>query len=241
MKRPSARTALRFALGTYVVLLHAALLVLVLKTNFLLLAGKTLGLAPPEEWNPDLFSRVMEQAEEDHTVQPGQVVLVGDSAITRLETRLLDVGAVNFGIGGDTTRTLYGRLSVIRSARRSRAVVLEVGVNDLKYRSTDQIARDYDALLDRLSFSSSILAVSVLPVDEGGSAARERSYLRNDAIAEVNQGIKRVCGAHKQCRFLDAWPAMLNKAVYSGDGWHLSAEGSEALAGVIRSALPAPE
>lgn len=239
--RPVARTGRWLAFAGYLVLLHAALLVAVFHSNFLLLAGKTLGLTPPEEWNQSLVARILEQAEADGAVLPGGVVLVGDSIAAQLDARQTADDAVNFGIGGDTTRTLYARLPVLRSIQRSRAVVVEVGVNDLKYRPIEQIARDYDAVLDRLSASPSIVAVSVLPVDANGPAARQRSYLRNERIAALNRELKRVCAAHARCRFLDAWPALANSAVYSDDGWHLSAEGNRVLAQVIRKALPAPE
>jgi lysophospholipase L1-like esterase len=237
--RSAARRYLRLVFGTYIVLLHAALLVLVFKTNFLWLADKTLGLVPSDEWNPGLVSRILEQAEEDVTVPPGRVVLVGDSMVAALDARLVADDAVNFGIGGDTTRTLYARLPVIRSIQQSRAVVVEVGVNDLKYRPTEQIARDYDAMLNRVAASPVIFALSVLPVDENGPAARQRPYLRNERIAALNSAIKRVCEARVRCRFIDVGSAMAASGVYGGDGWHHSAEGNRVLAQIIWNALHA--
>jgi len=232
----------RALLVGYIVLLHVVLLVLLFKTDFLLLAGKTLGLTPPEEWTPDLVALILEQAEQDLKAPPGQVALVGDSHVSRLDVALMGAGAINFGIGGDTTHTLLARLPVLRSLPHSRAVVLEIGVNDLKYRPVEQIARDYDALFERLPQSPlPIFAVSVLPVDENGPAAHHRPYLRNAMIGALNREIRRVCAAHAQCRYLDAGPAMANPAVYSADGWHLSPAGNRALAGVIRGALPPVE
>ena len=239
--QPAARAGLRLALGIYFILLHVTLLIIVFKTNFLFLAGKTLGLVPSEEWNRSLVSRILAQAEQDQNIPPGQVILFGDSIIARLDTRLISSDAVNFGIGGDTTHTLYARLPVIRSLRRSRAVVIEVGVNDLKYRSIDQIIHDYGAVLNRLASSSVIIVMSVLPVDENGRAAWQRPYLRNERIEKFNKALKQLCEMHVRCRFLDAWPAMANGAIYSDDGWHLSREGSRSLARVIRNALPGPK
>lgn len=240
-EQSTARAALRFAAGAYLVFLHAALLVLVFKTNFLLLAGETLGVIPPQEWNQDFVARVLEQAETDMTVPPGQVVLVGDSIMAQMDARLLGSDAVNFGIPGDTTHTLFARLPVIRSLQAARAVVLEVGVNDLKFRPVDRIARDYEAVLARLPVSPPVLAVSVLPVDEHGPAARQRPYLRNERIAALNSEVRRACAARARCRFVDAWPAMADSPVHAADGWHLSAEGNRVLADLIRAALPAPE
>lgn len=227
----------RLALFTYLVILHAVLLVLVFKTDFLLLAGKTLGFIPPEEFNGELEAIILKQAEQDLAVPAGQVVLVGDSHIARLDGKL-GAGVVNFGIGGDTTRTLSARLPTIRSIQHSRAVVVEVGVNDLKYRAVDQIIMDYAALFGRLPQSAPVLVLSVPPVDPNGSAARHRPYLRNDRIAALNIGIRRVCAAHPQCRFLDAGPALAGQPAWSADGWHLSDAGNQVLADLIRGALP---
>jgi lysophospholipase L1-like esterase len=233
------RLGLRLALTAYIVLLHLVLLVLVFKTDFLLLAGKTLGLIPPEEWNQELVSRILEQAEADRSVPPGSVILIGDSMIARLDAREVAADAVNFGIGGDTTRTLYARLPTIRSLDMSRAAIIEVGANDLKYRPLDRIAEDYGRVLAMLPSAIPILAVSVLPVDEAGSAPRRRSYLRNDRIAELNLKLKHSCEARARCQFLDASPSMTEAGIYGGDGWHLSSAGSLVLAHLMRNALTA--
>ncbi len=233
--------SIRLLVIGYVALLHGVLLVLVLKTNFLLLAGKTLGLVPPEEWTLDFASRILKQANDDRTVPAGKVILIGDSIMAQLDGRLICSDVVNFGLGGDTTRTLRDRMPVIRSIQQSRAVVLEVGVNDLKYRTVDQIARDYDGVLHELSTVPSIFALSVLPVDESGPAARHRPYLRNERIAAMNTELERVCSSHFQCHFLNVWPVMRESAVYAADGWHLSAEGNRRLAGIIRSVLSTSE
>ena len=239
MRPAVARGGFWLACSAYIVLLHAVLLVLVVKTNFLLLAGKTLGFLPPEEWNTELATRLLEQAGEDKTVPPGQVVLLGDSIIAQLDARQITQDTVNFGIGGDTTRTLHVRLPVLRSVPRGRAAVIGVGVNDLKYRPVEQIARDYQTMLDQLPPMLPVLAVSVLPVDENGPAARQRPYLRNAHARALNAEIKRLCAARAGCGFLDAWPVLAQDAVHAGDGWHLSAKGNLLLARAIRDALPA--
>jgi lysophospholipase L1-like esterase len=227
-------------LWTYVGLLHVLVLVLVVKTNFWFLAGKTLGLTPPAEWTEPYYEQVLRQAKLDMRVPPGRVILVGDSIVAQLNAASIGPDAVNFGIGGDTTHTLLGRLPVLRSIQHGRAVVLEIGVNDLKYRPVEQIARDYRAVLDALAPAPLIIAVSVLPVDASGTAAHERPYLRNDRIAALNVAIKMDCLAHSGCQYLDAWPAMAQGGVYGRDGWHLSADGDQALGDLIRRALPAP-
>jgi lysophospholipase L1-like esterase len=234
-----ANIVLWASVACYAIVLHVALGVLVIKTDFLYLAGKTLGWVPPEEWTPRLYAEILKQAELDASVPAGSVILLGDSLIAGLDSRAVSQEAVNFGIGGDTTHTLYSRLPVLRSVSRSRIVVVGVGVNDLKYRAADRIASDYASVLDRMASVPQILALSILPVDEGGLAAADRPYLRNRTIMELNQALRRVCRERANCLFIDAWPVIANAAadVYSSDGWHLSLAGSRLLAALLHRTL----
>jgi lysophospholipase L1-like esterase len=241
------KATLLIAGGVYVIFVHAILIILVLKTDFLLLAGKTFGWIPPEEWTIPLLLRTLEQAEQDLDVPTGAVILLGDSIIARLNPRLITSDTVNFGIGGETTRTLYAHLSVLRSLTRSETVVIGVGVNDLKYRRPDQIAHDYGALLDRLARRPTVIVLAVLPIEEGGEAARSRSYLRNEPIGVLNRLLGRECKKHANCRVLDAWPVLTaahgstpRADLYDSDEWHLSEEGSNLLAAAIRRSLQPP-
>jgi lysophospholipase L1-like esterase len=237
---PSRRRLLLWGAGAgYVLALHVLLLVLLLKTNFLLLAGKTLGWIPPEEWNLPLYAAILAQAEADAGVPDGAVILLGDSIMAQLDPQDIADGAVNFGLGGDTTGTLYRRLAVLRSVARSQAVVVGVGVNDLKYRKVEQIVRDYRQVLARLAAVTRVFVVSVLPVDAAGQAARKRPYLRNQTIEALNRGLRMLCLQQRNCRFLDAGPAIAASAsdVYGSDGWHLSVSGRHVLADFLRDSL----
>jgi lysophospholipase L1-like esterase len=228
------------ALALYAVAIHLLIVALILKTNFLVLAGKTLGWLPPEEWNQPLVDGILETAARDETALPGAVVLIGDSMMAALDPASIGSDAINFGIGGDTAQTLLRRLPTLRSVTRSRAVILGVGVNDLKYRPIATIGADYAAVLNRLLPAPAVLALSALPVDENGPAAGLRRYLRNRDIAALNAQIRAACRAHANCRYVDAWPALANagQAVFGEDGWHLSPQGRAILAALIRSNLP---
>ncbi|MBO0709730.1 MAG: hypothetical protein J2P47_00460 [Acetobacteraceae bacterium] len=223
----------------YLLFLHIFVGVLLLKTNFLHLVGKTLGRIPPDEWSLPLCLNVLEQAEADARVPRGAVVLLGDSIIAELDRTEIGRDVVNFGLGGDTTKTLYSRLAALHSVAQSGEVVVGVGVNDLKYRAVSQIARDYARVLDRLVAVPRVLVLSVLPIDDAGQAARELPYLRNRNIQALNGDLRTLCEQRTNCRFLDAWPAVsaATEDVYGGDGWHLSAAGRHVLADFLRNAL----
>lgn len=221
----------------YLIGLHALMILMILKTDFLVRAGKTLDLVPPEEWTVPFLQRALSQARQDALIPSNSLVLLGDSIAAEVDPLLIATDAVNFGIGGDTTRTLAARLPTLRSVTHGRAVVIEVGVNDLKYRPVDAIERDYDALLAQIGGRLPIVALSVLPVDEAGFAARKRRYLRNNLISELNRAIGNACKQHANCRFVDAWSAMQDRSNYGEDGWHLSYAGVHKLAAIIARAL----
>lgn len=233
------RTGLRSAAIGYLAALHVLVGVLLVKTDFPHLAGKTLGLTPPDEWSLPLYRAMLEQAEADASVPKGAVILLGDSIMAALDPRDIGADVVNFGLGGDTTRTLYGRLPTLHAVTQGSAVIVGVGVNDLKFRPLDQIVQDYAGVLDRLSGPARVLMVSVLPVDDAGPAARAFPYLRNPNIETLNVRLRVLCEQRTNCRFLDAWPAITAaaSAAYAGDGWHLSAVGRRNLTEFVRNAL----
>ena len=235
---------MRLAFTAYVAALHVFLLVLVLKTNFWLLAEKTFGWIPPEEWSDGATQRLLARAREDRKRPPGMLVLLGDSLIQQLDETLVADDAINLGISGNTVHNLLLQLPVLRSIETARAIVLAIGVNDLKYRPVSDVARDYGALLDRLSAASKRIVVSVLPVNERSSTVRSRPYLRNSILQSLNHELRSLCDAHEGCFFLDTWPAMLDESgadlrreLAARDGWHLSQSGNRCLARLLVESL----
>lgn len=238
-KARAAQPWLGRGLAAYICLLHLALLILVLKTNFLTLAGKTLGIIPPEEWNDSLFLRMLDAAKHDKQSSPGAVVLIGDSLVASLGEVHSQTSTVNLAIGGDTVRTLKRRLPTLRAVDAARVVVVGVGVNDLKYRRTTEIAHEHAGLLAELPAGIPVISLAVLPVDEQGTAARQRNYLRNDFIRELNGKLRLSCNARSNCRYLDVEPAFFTedgktrRDFYAQDGWHLSKKGAQAVSELI--------
>ena len=239
-----ARRWLWMALAAYLVALHGVVVVLMVKTDFAVRAGKTLGWLPPEEWTERIYRDILLQAAQDPDVAAGSVVLVGDSIIRGVPARAVAANAANFGIGGDTTHTLRARLPLLRSLSAAEAIVVGVGVNDLKYRDGAAIAADYAVLLDGLPRNVPVIVVSVLPVDASAVQVIARSYLRNPILRGLNTGLAEMCRQRARCRFLDVWPEMIDAAsgglepsLGGGDGWHLSAAGNRVLGRLIRDAV----
>ncbi len=232
----------------YLMALHGALAWTIVYTDALPVLWRGLGFWPPaDEWSSIRAETVVAHARRDPDVPDGAVILLGDSIMAGIDAAAVGADAVNFGLGGDSTVTLAHRLPMLRSVGRSRAVVLEVGVNDLKGRTVAQIARAYGAILVMLADRPRVVAVSVLPVDETADLVRGRPDLRNAAIVTLNSAIRAACAQRPNCRYLDAWPAVfdpatlgLRQAMHRGDGWHLSAAGGQAMGRVIGAAVAEP-
>jgi lysophospholipase L1-like esterase len=227
----------------YIVVLHLVILVLIFKTNFLTVAGKTLGLVPTEEWNLSVLDQVLATAERSRKAPNGSVVLLGDSLIVNLGEPKWPVPALNAGLGGDTTRTLARRLATLQAIDHAHAWVVGVGVNDLKYRTPSTIAIEYEALLDRFPLDRPLFILGIFPVLDSGTAARSRRYLRNAAIEELNKAIRQQCERRIACQYLDTASIMkktngeLDPANFQEDGWHLSQWGANNVHSVLAKLL----
>ncbi len=221
----------RAAVALYFLALHALVLVLLVKTDFSTRAGKTLGLLPPEEFSEPYYRAVLAQAAQAKTVAPGGWLLLGDSIVAGLDAARVAPGAANFGLAGDTVRTLAARLPTLAVLDGATGIVLGVGVNDLKYRQPSEIGAEYAALLAGLP-RVPILALLPLPVDEAGPAARARPYLRNTRIAAVAEAERTACTARPRCT-----PVVAGAVQYGPDGWHLLAAGYQALADDIKESI----
>jgi lysophospholipase L1-like esterase len=223
----------------YLVALHLVVLVVLAKSNFIYLAEKTLGLRPPEERTLGLYAAEIDKLAIDRRVPGHSLVLLGDSIMAEVDPKRISEDTYNLAVGGLTARTLGEMAPAIRSIGGARGIVLGVGVNDLKYRDVAQIKSDYDRLLARFTSHARTIVLSVLPVLENGPAARARSYLNAGRINSLNQGIEELCKRHPDCTYLDTAAAMFGAAPeahaanFGPDGWHLSQQGSDLLAGLI--------
>ncbi len=228
----------------YVVALHAVLAFAFVKTNFIPLARKTLGLAPPEERNVALYQAMLQWPERDRLVPMGAVVVLGDSLLQDLGTAQLGREVHSFALGGTTASTLLEGLALVPCVERAGMIVLGVGANDLKYRDPKAIVRDYAAVLAALPASVEVVALPILPVDEHCEAIRERPYLSNERIARLDYLLAACCAARPGLRRVDVSELLapdggLRPDVHAGDGWHLSDAGDALLGRAITRELDA--
>lgn len=241
----SSRWILWVTLAIYLAGLHLIAGLALLKSNLLPLAYKSFGYwQPVQEWEDFSIQTVLDHAALDRRVPDGAIILLGDSIMGGIPADSVGSNAVNFGLGGDTTRVLLRRMALLRSLDRAEAVVIEVGVNDLKYRTPTETAYLYGEILDRIPPATPTIALSVLPVDEANPVVARRSDLRNAAITVLNDAIRATCQRRPNCRYLDLWPVIwdVNRGTpvldnLRTDGWHLSAEGGERIGAWIQNTL----
>lgn len=236
---------LRIGVLAYVAGLHALVLVLIFKTDFLTLAGKTLGLIPPAERTLAMYEDLQDLARRGQDVPDGMVIVLGDSIMAALDGAEIGPDVRVFASGGLTSATLGAFLPSLPPLRGARAVILGIGTNDLRFRPEALIARDQAALLAQFRPGMAVILMATLPVRESNGEIRRRPHLRNAAIARMNEGLRALCAVRPGCHFVPTLSVMadargeLDEAVHAGDGWHLSPAGSSRLAGLLRAALDA--
>lgn len=182
----------------------------------------------------------------DRNLDPGAVLLVGDSLIQGMPAGAVAPGGVNYGIGGDTTRGVLQRMAFYSSLRTARAVVLAVGGNDFKYRGDDALLANYENILKAVPAEVAAVVVALLPVDEMAMARRGIRHRANVATLRLNRELSRLCTERAGvCRFVgvderftDARGNLLTE-IHEGDGVHLSPLGYRMLIAALHAAVEA--
>ncbi|MFT7304746.1 MAG: lysophospholipase L1-like esterase [Candidatus Azotimanducaceae bacterium] len=194
-------------------LLCLALLVLVVKDRY---------LAPPDDnWHNRLHSFYLRY---DQNVPNDSLVFLGDSHIQGMCTTCVSKSAINFGIGKDRTADVIRRVTSYQSVKTAKAVVLQVGHNDLKSDSNAKIVESYDLLLRALTGDQHILVVAQFPV----GVQVEHFDQINVRKRQINEAVQNLCTLNKQCTMLDLTSSLTDKVgtlsskYHLGDGVHLN-------------------
>jgi len=230
---------LRLVFVLYLIALYLVLAVAVVKSDFLERVWRRLGSPPPEM--SDYYQTMLAMhLRIDPCVPPGSVLFVGDSIMQGLCVSAVADGAVNYGIGWDTTVGVLRRVRQYRSPARCRAVVLAVGHNDLGRRSNAEILANYEAILSAIPPHVPVVVSAVLPTDQSATG-----HKRNARIADLNEGLARLCAARGRCYWVDSAAKLVDAAgnldlrYHDGDGVHLSQAGYAVWMADLRTALAA--
>lgn len=194
-----------------------------------------LGIAAPEI---PAFNREMRGhlRRETKNADMRRIIFIGDSLIQGMDVSGVDCGALNLGIGGDTTNAVLKRIPDYRGLSKAKAIVLLVGINDYSFRRNKEIFKNYKSILDHLERAAPVFAVSVLPVNVGSSGNRS-----NELIRQLNKRIESYCV--DRCTFVSTHEVMADEAgnlksdYAESDGIHLSPRGYSVLKGMLKYTL----
>lgn len=176
----------------------------------------------------------------DGNVPDRSIVFIGDSLTQGLCSDAIVYPSVNYGIGSDTTVGVLARLPEYHSLRQASAVVLTIGVNDIKLRNNLHIVQNYHRILDALPQGIPIFCNAVLPVNE---PVYGRSEVNNGRILELNAALKVLWSEDARCIFVDVRGSLvdasgnLSTAFQDGDGIHLNAAGNRIWIDELRQAI----
>lgn len=147
--------------------------------------------------------------EENRRIKTANVVFAGNSLIQLFPRELLErefPGAVNRGIGGDMTELLLERLDEDILSLAPKALVLEIGGNDLiQGKCLDSIEKNLISILDKVTRTlpnTKVVVLSVPPV---------RNQTLNQISPVLNLSWVAILPSYKNVVFLDNWQWLREK------------------------------
>ena len=225
----------------YLVLLHGLLALVLWKSEFFLQVQRKLGAPPPVQEITEHYKRMLRyHVRMDGNVPDRSVVFIGDSLTQGLCTDAIACPSVNYGVGSDTTVGVLARLPEYQSLRRASAIVLAIGVNDIKFRDNQHIVQNYGRILQALPQGVPIVCSAVLPVNE---PVYGPSDVNNSRILDLNAALKTLCSNDARFVFVDAGSSLvdasgnLSTAFQDGEGIHLNAAGNRIWIDELRKAI----
>jgi lysophospholipase L1-like esterase len=136
----------------------------------------------------------------------------------------------NYGIGSDTTFGVLQRLPAYKSIERASAVVIAIGVNDMKYRSNEDILHNYSVITDQIPKNIPVIFSAILPLDE---EVREEWQGRNqNRIKRLNFKLEELTKISTNLFFVNAGQLLVDAKgnladkFHDGDGIHLNSQGN---------------
>lgn len=223
----------------YLLLLHILVATMFVQSDFIEKVEYRLGFSATPELSSYYDRITTYHFRMDGNVPDGATIFIGDSITQGLATSAIARLSVNYGIGSDTTIGVLNRIKKYESLTRAEAVVIAIGVNDLRRRHDEEIIANYKDILDRLPEYLPIVVSAILPVDERVQAVNSE----NRRILGVNKLIRDLANRHDNATFLDAGDVLrgadnnLKSDFHIGDGVHLSSDGYRVWITELRRAL----
>jgi len=232
----------------YLIGIHFFLVVVLLRSDFIIRVQRKFTpqqtVLPPEITK--YFYRILRYHKRmDNNVPNGAIVFIGDSITQGLCVSAVASPSVNYGIGSDTTAGVLQRLPFYKSIKRARAIVIAIGINDIKRRSNDKILENYRFIIDQLPKTTPVIFSAVLPLDE--EVREEWKGYNQGYIKDLNSRLKHLVSEAENLFFIDAGPLLvdengnLSDIYYDADGLHLNSKGNTIWINVLRKGLQAAQ
>lgn len=225
----------------YLIIIHVSLVVILAKTDFISRVISRIGFENnASELTPYFYTMLTHHKWMDGSVPIGAIIIIGDSITQGLAVSAVSANSVNFGIGSDTTVGVLERLPDYKSLSRARAIILAIGVNDLRRRSNDAIVNNYKKILNQLPINIPIIASAILPIDE---EIKNKRGLNNNRISALNIAIRSLGESHKNVYFANPTKQLIDSdnnlldLYHVGDGVHLNTRGYDVWIRELRKAL----
>lgn len=233
----------RILVAAYLVMLHALLAVVLLKTDFLPRAAERLGIytppAPEEEWIIPRMREVHKQM--DPAVPANATVFLGDSITMALATSAVAANSVNYGIGWQRSDQLLKSMEDYSAIQRASRVVVTIGTNDLLQGREAGIEARYKSILAKIPLSVPVVMNSVPPI---GDVTFHGHKVDDAAVREVVATAQNVCKADPRCRFVNTHDVLSTggkptPGVLLADQIHLSPAGYQMWIDAMKPAVAA--
>ncbi|WP_100656722.1 GDSL-type esterase/lipase family protein [Alteromonas flava] len=221
---------------SYFIVIHLALALVIIKSDFLQRVERKLGFNQTEI-TQHYKTMTSFHARIDSNLPQNSIIFIGDSHIQGLAVSAINDRAVNFGIGNDTTFGVLQRLEQYRSIQSSAAVVVSIGFNDLRYRENEEIIENITKILNFIPSHKKVLLTALLPVGK----KLHKKY--NGRITAINKRLFDLTLRRHNVHFIEAFGSFLNKEGYLEekyllrDNVHLSSLGYKIWIMELRKAL----
>lgn len=176
-------------------------------------------------------------------VPAGSIPVIGDSITQAMAVNAIHPACLNFGIGGDTMRSLLGHINFPMMHNAGAAVIM-IGINDLadetaRYGGSQAIADVNYMWDDRLApwMTGKWVVCAITPVSEGLFSGAS-----NSSINAVNAHLEAKFSGNPNVQFVNVNAQLAptgQLAYHIGDGLHLNGAGYDILRPAIKAALTA--
>ncbi len=142
----------------------------------------------------------------DGNIPDNAVIFIGDSLTQSLAVAAISPLSVNYGIGNDTSIGVLRRIDEYRSIKRSRIIVVAIGINDLKIgRTKEEILYYFEEIIKKINYKKMVIFNSIHPVDEKLQGKKNRT---NKMISSINDGLEKICSKYPNVYFLNTYKAL---------------------------------